>query len=84
LALILFVPLVAVIVLATARLVDVSGQATAAGQVQKLTELGADVSTLTQLLHGERMQAAALLASANGPSKGYDDAVKATDAGVAS
>ena len=33
LALILFVPLAAVIVLATARLVDVSGQATTAGQV---------------------------------------------------
>src|SRR4051812_28786838 len=84
LALILFVPLAAVIVLATARLVDVSGQATAAGQVQKLTELGSDVSALTQLLHGERMQAAAFLAAANGPSKGYDDAVKATDAGIAS
>ena len=84
LALILFVPLAAVIVLATARLVDVSGQATAAGQVQKLTELGADVSSLSQLLHGERMQAATFLASGNGPSKAYDDAVKATDAGIAS
>ena len=83
LALILFVPLAAVIVLATARLVDVSGQATTAGQVQKLTELGADVSSLSQLLHGERMQAAAFLASTNGPANGYDDAVKASDAGIA-
>ena len=83
LALILFVPLAAVIVLATARLVDVSGQATTAGQVQKLTELGADVSSLSQLLQGERMQAAVFLASANGPAKGYDEAVKATDAGIA-
>src|SRR5690348_9831963 len=83
LALILFVPLAAVIVLATARLVDVSQQATDAGQVQKLTELGTDVSRLTQLLHNERMQAAVYLASGAGPAKGYDDAVKATDAGVA-
>src|SRR3954462_10196769 len=84
LALILFVPLAAVIVLATARLVDVSQRATEAGQVEKLTQLGTDVSTLTQLLHSERMQAAAYLASANGPSKAYDDAVKATDDAVAS
>ena len=86
LALILFVPLAAVIVLATARLVDVSQQATEAGQVEKLTELGTDVSTLTQLIHTERMSAAEYLASkgaAVAPSKvGYNAAVKNTDAEI--
>src|SRR4051812_7221315 len=53
LALILVVPLVAVVALAGVRLVDVGQQATAAGQVQKLTKLGTDISELAQLLHAE-------------------------------
>ena len=56
LALILVVPLVAVLALAGVRLVDVGQQASEAGQVQKLTKVGTDVSELTQLLHQERMQ----------------------------
>src|SRR4051812_7663684 len=82
LALILFVPLAAVIVLATARLVDVSQRATEAGQVEKLTQLGTDVSTLMQLLHSERMQAAAYLATPNSDAAPYTDAVKQTDAEI--
>ncbi|WP_433300682.1 sensor histidine kinase [Actinoplanes sp. CA-030573] len=82
LGLILFVPLAAVIVLATARLVDVSQQATAAGQVEKLTELGTDVSALTQLLHAERMAAAEYLATPGSKPDAYTAAVKATDAEI--
>ncbi|MFC7273656.1 nitrate- and nitrite sensing domain-containing protein [Paractinoplanes rhizophilus] len=84
LALILFVPLAAVIVLATARLVDVSQRATEAGQVEKLTQLGTDVSTLTQLLHDERMQAAVYLATPGAPVATYDATVKKTDAEIQS
>ena len=63
LALILVVPLVAVIALATARLVDVGQRATEAGTVEELTKLETDISGLTQLLHVERMAAAAYVAT---------------------
>ena len=79
LALILVVPLVAVIALAGVRLVDVGQQASAAGQVQKLTKLGTDVSELAQLLHTERMQAAAYLATPGSKIAGYNAAIKQTD-----
>ena len=82
LALILFLPLVAVIALATARLVDVTQRATAATQVQKLTKLGTDVSSLVQLLHNERMAAAGFLAVQNGPVTAYNTAIQATDAEI--
>jgi signal transduction histidine kinase len=82
LALILFVPLAAVIVLATARLVDVSRTASEAGQVEKLTEVGADVSMLTQLLHLERMAAAAYLADPQAKPDAYNAAVKLSDTWV--
>ncbi|GIE96076.1 histidine kinase [Paractinoplanes rishiriensis] len=82
LALILFVPLAAVIVLATARLVDVSQRADEAGQVEKLTELGTDVSNLTQLLHLERMAAAAFLADPRSKADAYNATVRASDAEV--
>ncbi|GIF19421.1 signal transduction histidine kinase [Actinoplanes tereljensis] len=82
LALILFVPLAAVVVLATARLVDVSQRATEANQVEKLAEVGTDVSTLTQLLHGERMAAAAYLATQGAKVDNYTARVKATDAEI--
>jgi signal transduction histidine kinase len=79
LALILLVPLAAVIALAGARLVDVGRRASAAGQVESLTRLGADISALTQWLHVERMQAAAYLATPNAPEDAYDAVVQATD-----
>jgi signal transduction histidine kinase len=82
LALILFLPLVAVIALATARLVDVGQRATAATQVQKLTKLGTDISSLTQLLHVERMAAAGYLAAPGGAVEPYNAAIQATDAEI--
>jgi signal transduction histidine kinase len=82
LALILLVPLAAVIGLAGVRLIDVGQRATTAGQVEDLTRLGADVSALTQLVHAERMTAAAYLADSRMPPETYDRAVKATDAEI--
>lgn len=79
LALILVVPLIAVVALAGVRLVDVGQQASAAGQVQKLTKLGTDVSELAQLLHVERMTAAEYLAGPAGKTGPYDKAIQNTD-----
>jgi signal transduction histidine kinase len=78
LALILVVPLVAVLALAGVRLVDVGQQASAAGQVQKLTKLGTDVSELAQLLHVERMEAAAYLAGDHKIAQ-YNTSIRNTD-----
>ncbi|MEU8815198.1 nitrate- and nitrite sensing domain-containing protein [Actinoplanes sp. NPDC048796] len=84
LALILLVPLAAVIVLATTRLVDIGQRASAAGQVQELTKLDTDISALTQLLHTERMAAAAYLAAPAGAKPdAYDAAVRNSDAQIA-
>ncbi len=66
LALILFVPLLAVLALATVRLVDVGGRALDAGQVEDLTRLNTDVSELTHVLHQERMAAAQYLSDPDG------------------
>ncbi|SNY51903.1 nitrate- and nitrite sensing domain-containing protein [Paractinoplanes atraurantiacus] len=84
LALILLVPLAAVIVLATTRLVDIGQRASAAGQVEELTKLDTDISALTQLLHTERMAAAAYLAAPAGAKPdAYDAAVRNSDAQIA-
>ena len=83
LALILLVPLAAVIALAGVRLVDVGQRASEAGQVEDLTRLGADITALTQLLHHERMTAAAYLADSRVPADQYDRAVRTTDAQIA-
>ncbi|XVU26277.1 nitrate- and nitrite sensing domain-containing protein [Actinoplanes sp. CA-054009] len=83
LALILLVPLAAVIVLATTRLVDIGQRASAAGQVEELTKLDTDISALTQLLHTERMAAAAFLAVPGAKSDAYDAAVRNSDAQIA-
>jgi signal transduction histidine kinase len=82
LALILLVPLAAVIALAGVRLVDIGQRASEAGKVEDLTRLGTDISTLTQLLHNERMTAAAFLADSRVPADTYNRAVKATDAQI--
>jgi signal transduction histidine kinase len=79
LALILFVPLVAVLALATVRLVDVGGSALDARQVEDLTELSTDVSDLTQYLHKERMAAAQYLAAPDTKADGYNAAIGLTD-----
>ena len=87
LALILLVPLLAVLALATVRLVDIGSRAYAANQVEELTRLEADISDLTQYMHRERMAAAIYLATpANAPNNGakvaadgYNAAIVATD-----
>jgi signal transduction histidine kinase len=85
LALILFVPLVAVLALATVRLIDVGGRAYDAGQVEELTKLSANISDLTQSLHEERMAAAAYIATPAaraGNKKLYNLAIQDTDAKI--
>ncbi|GAA3335288.1 hypothetical protein GCM10020358_02960 [Amorphoplanes nipponensis] len=79
LALILFVPLLAVLALATVRLVDVGGSALDARQVEDLTRLSTDVSDLTQYLHKERMAAAAFLATPSAKADGYNAAIALSD-----
>jgi signal transduction histidine kinase len=79
LALILFVPLVAVLALATVRLVDVGGRALDARQVEDLTRLSTDVSDLTQYIHKERMAAAQYLATPGAKADGYNAAIALSD-----
>ena len=79
LALILFVPLVAVLALATVRLIDVGGRAVDAAQVEDLTRLSTDVSQLTQTLHQERMAAAQYLADPAAPKDPYAAAIAQSD-----
>jgi signal transduction histidine kinase len=79
LALILFVPLLAVLALATVRLVDVGGQALDARQVENLTRLSTDVSDLSQYVHKERMAAAQYLAQPDSNADSYKAAIAASD-----
>jgi signal transduction histidine kinase len=83
LALILLVPVLAILTLATVRLVDVGTRAYDANQVEELTKLSTDVSGLTQYLHQERMAAAVYLSTAPNAAKSagdaYNAAVTATD-----
>jgi hypothetical protein len=62
LALILVVPVVAIVGLATARLVDSGRRAVDAELVRSLTELSTDINALSDELQKERMFAAAFLA----------------------
>jgi signal transduction histidine kinase len=82
LALILVVPIAAVLALATVRLVDVGTRAYDADQVQSLTALSADVSDLTQYLHKERMAAARYLAAPATAPAAYNTQVTVTDARI--
>jgi signal transduction histidine kinase len=79
LAMILLVPLLAVLALATVRLFDVGGRAFEAGQVEDLTRLSADLSELTQAMHTERMAAATFLATPGGKPDAYNVAIAQTD-----
>ncbi|MEU4559054.1 nitrate- and nitrite sensing domain-containing protein [Actinoplanes sp. NPDC023936] len=76
----LFLPLAAVLILATVRLGEVGERATDADRVADLTSLGSDLSQLTGLLHDERMTALAYLAEPDSADTGYREAVKAVDA----
>ncbi|MET8151598.1 nitrate- and nitrite sensing domain-containing protein [Actinoplanes sp. NPDC005259] len=82
LALILFVPLLAVLALATVRLVDVGGRALDARQVEQLTRLSTDVSRLTQYLHKERMAAAQYLAVPGAERDDFNAAIEQSDAQI--
>jgi signal transduction histidine kinase len=79
LALILFVPLVAVLALATVRLADIGGRALDARQVEDLARLSTDVSDLTQYIHKERMAAAQYLATPGANADGYNAAIASSD-----
>ena len=82
LGLILLVPLVAVLALATVRLIDVGTRAYDAGQVEELTKLSANVSELTQYMHNERMAAGTYLSSPASDPKAYNIAIQQTDARI--
>ncbi len=79
LAMILLVPLVAVLALAAVRLIDVGGRAYDASQIQELATLSTNVSALTQSLHSEQMAAAEFLAKTSTGSGAYTTATHATD-----
>ncbi|MFF4878112.1 nitrate- and nitrite sensing domain-containing protein [Micromonospora sp. NPDC000668] len=78
LALILVVPVAAVIALATVRLISVGEGALDATRARSLTALSIDVSALTQDLHSERMAAAAYLATPQQPADSYNLRVRQT------
>ncbi|GIJ21494.1 sensor histidine kinase [Micromonospora lutea] len=78
LALILVVPVAAVIALATVRLVSVVEGAYDASQARTLTALSINVSALTNDLHAERMAAAAYLAAPQQRADAYNLRVRET------
>ncbi|MFG1677724.1 nitrate- and nitrite sensing domain-containing protein [Micromonospora sp. NPDC049282] len=83
LALILVVPVAAVIALATIRLISVGQGAYEADQVRALTAVSVDVSALTQDLHKERMAAAVFLADPTQKPDAYNLRVRQTDERIA-
>ncbi|MFD0973292.1 sensor histidine kinase, partial [Plantactinospora endophytica] len=84
LALLLVVPVAAVLALATIRLVDIGQGAYQAGVLRSLTELSADISALTQDVHKERIAAARLLAkSPDMKREAFEAYVQRTDARIA-
>ncbi|MFY1617770.1 nitrate- and nitrite sensing domain-containing protein [Micromonospora sp. WMMD736] len=78
LALILVVPVAAVIALATVRLISIGEGAYDATRARSLTALAIDVSALTQDLQAERMAAAAYLATPQQPADAYNLRVRQT------
>ncbi|KXK63635.1 ATPase [Micromonospora rosaria] len=83
LALILVVPVAAVIALATIRLISTGEGAVEATRIRALTALSLDVSALTQDLHRERMTAAAYLAAPGRSADDYNLRVRRTDERIA-
>ncbi|MDO3684484.1 sensor histidine kinase [Micromonospora sp. C28ISP2-4] len=83
LALILVVPVAAVIALATIRLISVGQGAYEADQVRSLSAVSVDISALTQDLHKERMAAAVFLADPNQKPDAYNLRVRQTDERIA-
>ncbi|WP_406040763.1 sensor histidine kinase [Micromonospora sp. NBC_00898] len=83
LALILVVPVAAVIALATIRLVAVGEGAYDATRIRSLTALSIDISALNQDLHKERMAAAGYLAAPDQKPDDYNLRVRRTDERIA-
>ncbi|MGY4910647.1 sensor histidine kinase [Micromonospora aurantiaca (nom. illeg.)] len=83
LALILVVPVAAVIALATIRLVSVGQGAYEADRVRSLSAVSVDIAALTQDLHKERMAAAVFLADPNQKPDAYNLRVRQTDERIA-
>ncbi|MFI7428569.1 nitrate- and nitrite sensing domain-containing protein [Micromonospora sp. NPDC049836] len=83
LALILVVPVAAVMALATIRLVSTGQGAYEATRIRSLTALSIDVSALTQDLHKERMAAAAYLVAPDQKPDDYNLRVRRTDERIA-
>jgi signal transduction histidine kinase len=77
LALILVVPVVAIVGLATARLVDSGRRAVDAELVRSLTELSTDINALSDEVQKERMSAAGFLAGLPAPDNVTDKAFNA-------
>ncbi|MGW4500468.1 sensor histidine kinase [Micromonospora sp. NPDC004336] len=82
LALILVVPVAAVLALATVRLVSIGEGALDATRARALTALSIDISALTQDLHAERMAASAFLAAPQQKPDSYNLRVRSTDARI--
>nr|GID82717.1 hypothetical protein Ade03nite_16410 [Actinoplanes derwentensis] len=78
----LLLPLTAVFVLASMRMIEVTRQSTDAARVVRLAELGTELSDLGRLLHDERMAAAEFLSGPKRPDTGYQEAIKAVDAQI--
>ncbi|GAA4571456.1 hypothetical protein GCM10023176_32230 [Micromonospora coerulea] len=83
LALILVVPVAAVIALATIRLVSVGEGAYDATRIRSLTALSIDISALNQDLHKERMAAAVYLVAPDQKPDDYNLRVRRTDERIA-
>ncbi|GGM22856.1 sensor histidine kinase [Micromonospora yangpuensis] len=79
LALILVVPVAAVIALATIRLISTGEGAVEANRIESLTALSVDVSALAQDMHRERMAASAFLARPGQSPDEYNLRVRRTD-----
>ncbi|MEV6343401.1 nitrate- and nitrite sensing domain-containing protein [Actinoplanes sp. NPDC051851] len=76
------IPLAAVLVLGTVRLIEVRGTASDSSRVADLTRIGTDISNITRLVQVERMAAAAFLASRGKDESGYADRIKEVDAQI--
>jgi signal transduction histidine kinase len=83
LALILVVPLAAVLVLAATQLVAAGRSAYDASTARSLTALSVKISALTQDLHRERMAGAMFLASPTAQADSYNQQVQSTDQQIA-
>lgn len=79
LGLILLIPLVAVVALAGARLLDGGQQATSAGRVHALAEVSAAAASLAHELHWERMAAARYLGGQTDGSDSFNEQASRTD-----